>query len=301
MPCDWATNEMSFYRDVIVDTVVRTGLYDFLRRGVTISELMDGSPVDTERLMLFLQSLERNGWVERREESLYWIADPAGEDVIRRVEDARRWLTLDRRLGFECRDRVAPWVQQAELSRLRKTGEELAVWACETIGPIAGTEWLDVGAGPGTLSEQIAAKGCMVTMADRPEVISWRLQKELPRHIYCWAGNVLENLPDKMYDGIILMRFVEGLSPFEAERLFSRLASQLRPSGSIYVIGYLRDYAGPDDFFDINLLVSTEDGRYYSLSELDQMAETSALTRIFVKPYPPGRYFLVAYAYGGFR
>lgn len=87
------------------------------------------------------------------------------------MRDALKWLLFELGAGYYARKLATG--AEADLRR------EFADW----VGTAAGARVLDVGCGPGHLARWMAARGCLVTGADR----GWRLLR-IARRLAAWEG-----------------------------------------------------------------------------------------------------------------
>ncbi len=134
---------------------------------------------------------------------------------------------------------------------------------------------LDLGGGPGTYAIGMARKGISVTLFDVPETIEIAkeiIEKSCAKDINFIEGDFLRDDIGNGYDLIFISQVLHSFSAEANRRLIEKSRNALNYRGRVVVqefyIDQDRTYPVQSALFSINMLVNTEGGRCYSLSEI---------------------------------
>jgi len=263
---DWIHHDVPFYHTVLLDAVLRSRLYDQLRRGCTVGQLVRRGYPRTY-LRPVLEALKDGGYVRYDRPYWHWVGEPPALACPEGVAQAARWLQLSRTLMPSGKD-LSGWEARAEQARLQETGQYLTRWLSKTIPVQADDVWLDVGAGPGQWARHIAPRVQQVVAVDRAQAFEdW----PVGTGVSIWRGDVLDTLPPGPFTKISMIRFVEVLQAAQLVGLLRRLWLRLVDSGELYIVGYFKGNAPLTGLFQVELALKNE-GRVYSVSALKRLA-----------------------------
>lgn len=300
----------AFARTAILVAAVRLHLFTHLAdQPLTPAELatrMDIVPASAERL---LRGLEAFGLVGSAHDTYHLtpLADhflvegkPSylGGDTLAMLDYIPAWLELDQtlRTALPYRDLGDAATAEAffaprviDLFPLifpiaRRTAQELALG----IAPETALQVLDLGAGSAPWSAAFALQypAAQITALDLPTVVEQgRQQIETIGLIdrYTWIKADMEEfaLPPLTYDLILCGHVCRFISDERTKNLFSRLATGLRPGGTLLVadIFLSDDRANPPPalVLDLSMLVNTAQGRIRTVSEMARWLSESGL------------------------
>lgn len=294
MAYDWAWHDIDLYWDWVVDAVVRTGLYQRLVAGTTVTRLT-AAGFNARMLGVVLKALEEKQLLTTQKGRLLWTGEAPESIRLLRADQARRWSNLTHRLLPQIADSGDPEVSLLELAHWEHTGQQLVQWLSTAIAPRPGSAWLDVGAGPGTLARQWAKSGVRIVVADLPEVVDSQ-RETMPKNVSFWAGDIRSDVPRGVFDGITLMRFIENFHPSELIQILKRLRLILAPEGAIYIAGYLTGMTPKTALFGVNVSLYSERGQTYSVKKLRACARQAELLINKVNIAPEGSYVLVRFS-----
>lgn len=263
---DWIHHDLPFYHTVLLDAVLRSRLYDQLRRGCTVGQLVHRGYSRTY-LRPVLEALQDGGYVRYDRPYWHWVGQPPTSGCLEGVAQAARWLHLSRTLMPSNED-PGSWEARGEQARLLETGQYLTRWLLKTLPVKADDVWLDVGAGPGQWAREIAPRVHRVVAVDRAQAFQdW----PAGTGVILWRGDVLDTLPPGPFTKISLIRFVEVLPRAQLVGLLRRLGSRLADSGELYIVGYFKGSAPLTGLFQLELALKNE-GHVYSVPTLKRLA-----------------------------
>jgi SAM-dependent methyltransferase len=161
---------------------------------------------------------------------------------------------------------------------------------------------LDVGGGLGGFTAALlrAAPGWRATLFDLPQVAAMaraQLASEgLAAHVDVVEGDFHRDALPGGHDLVLLAAIVHGNSPEQNAALMKKCAAALNPGGRVVV----RDYLMSDDLTDpapgalfaLQMLLVTEGGRDYSVSEIGSWMREAGL--VDVQVFPPGAMAMAA-------
>lgn len=158
-------------------------------------------------------------------------------------------------------------------------------------------ELLDVGSGPATYPIALCEKypGLRATIFDLPATlkITERYVKSagLEKRISLIAGDYRSDPIPGSYDAVLLSNIIHGENFADNEKLLRKLAANLKPSGWILIKDHILEEsrAAPavGAVFSLLMLLTTEGGRCYSLSEVKSWMTAAGLTNIQQIDLPP--------------
>lgn len=147
---------------------------------------------------------------------------------------------------------------------------------------------LDIGAGSGVWSLAMAARNpvTMVTALDFPDVLPAFLERGgrrgLADRIRTIPGDIFAvDLPEGVYDRIVLANILHLETPERASEMIRRAARGLAPKGEMVVIDIIEDgdrnLARARAVYRLHLTLRTEDGQAYSAEDLANWMKDAGL------------------------
>lgn len=152
---------------------------------------------------------------------------------------------------------------------------------------------LDLGGGPGTNAIAMSKKGVKATIFDLPETIA--IAKKVARRegikgLGFIAGDFHRDSIGSGYDLILISQIFHAFSIKENIALLRKCRSALNPGGRVVVqefpINESRTLPLPSALFSLNMLVGTENGRCYTISEMKKWLSDTGFKCIVVKKLP---------------
>ena len=280
----------------ILLTANRLGLFEQLTGGPLSSEaLASRLGADQRGVRILCDALVAEGLLERRaagygNSSLakqYLLADSPSS----RIHSLRHTAKLYDRWGhlFDAVKQGMP-VPEEKLDPALLGDDKQFAEAMADIGRASAVEtakildlegvgrMLDVGGGPGIYAIEFARRNpeLEVVIFDGEktlEVASENIRGgRLEDRVTGRAGNALEDDLDGPYDLVFLSNVVHIYSPSDNRRLIANCASALAPGGRLVIKDFLLDddrLAPPGGaMFAVNMLVSTEGGDSYTVTEV---------------------------------
>ena len=268
-----------------------------------IARRLDLSPRGVEML---LGSLEELGAVTREDPG--WRLTGAGrarfldrETPDYEADSLLHWMRTIRRWSTELPETVRTGKPETKDTPARgaKQGKDLAAFIAamanrspDNVSAVAdavrdaapgGRTLLDVGGGPGVYARALVDRGFEVTLLDRPEVI------ELVSEAYglVSAGGIhlvpadfLCALPEQTYDVVLLANVTHIYGPATNREVLCRVAERLSPGGCVAIIDFVRGVSEFAPLFALSMLLSTDDGGTWSLSEYTEWLHAAGLERV---------------------
>ena len=142
---------------------------------------------------------------------------------------------------------------------------------------------LDVGGGPGVYARALADRGFEVSLLDRPEVIEFVGEAyglDSAERIHLVPGDFLCALPELTYDVVLLANVSHIYGPSTNSDLLRRVAERLNPGGCVAIIDFVRGVSEFAPLFALTMLLSTDDGGTWSLSEYTDWLRGAGLERV---------------------
>lgn len=142
---------------------------------------------------------------------------------------------------------------------------------------------LDVGGGPGVYARALADRGFEVTLLDRPEVIEFVSEAYglgSAENIHLEPADFLRTLPEGPYDVVLLANVTHIYGPTTNRDLLRRVAGRLNPGGCVAIIDFVRGVSEFAPLFALTMLLSTDDGGTWSLSEYTDWLHGGGLERV---------------------
>lgn len=283
------------------DAAVRLGILDRIdREPATIDQIAVGCGTSERGTRLLIAALSATGLVEPVSDDRYrpaW-AGLAGLhpvlDLWRHLADAvRAGAPLVRANTATGGGQLYPMV----VAHLARAGAAAAARAAELLPP--AIDILDIGAGAAPWSLAFAARHprCRITALDLPAVIPITRQAveqagRTGQYHYLPADVFDVELPHQSYD-LVLVGNVCHLFPDDVNRLLlGRLASCLRPTGTLAVLDVIPHEAGSSRvaLYELDLFLRTDTGRAHPLHAYQRwLAELGLVTAdpIDVSDEPP--------------
>lgn len=276
---DWTHVPLEFYEDALLDAVVRSGLFTRLVRGTTRRALNRAFSCPERLLDAALAALRERDWISEDDDTgeLHWTGKTEVSEALYRMYELRRWCLLAEYLRPEPYTVPRAWLLAADQSRLVATIRGMADELIAHLNPAPGSQWLDVGGGNGCLANALTQSGAHVTVVDRREVFQGFPAAFAPS-VTRVTGDILTSVPDGVYDGVVLLRFVECIPRHRLRDLLKTMTPHLRPhTGRIYIIGYLRHLSSAAGLFSLQTAIMDRGSGSYSLEEISCVAEHAGL------------------------
>ena len=134
---------------------------------------------------------------------------------------------------------------------------------------------LDLGGGPGTYSIEMARQGIDVTLFDQPVTIPLArkiIASEGVAEINFMEGDFVKDDIGSGYDLILASQICHCISESENQALMHKCRNALNAGGRLVIQEFIldKDHTTPlsGALFSVNMLVSNEGGRAYSLDEI---------------------------------
>jgi ubiquinone/menaquinone biosynthesis C-methylase UbiE len=174
---------------------------------------------------------------------------------------------------------------QRFITAMAAIGQRSAPILLEHVG-LRGTEHLlDLGGGPGIYAEKFLDEypDLQITLFDQPETIKVA-QSVLSNHtsfrnIEFISGNFQNDPIGENYDIIFSSNVIHIFGSESLKSLFDKCHQALKPGGRLLIKDFFLndDYTGPEftSLFSLHMLMSTEDGKCYSDSEMISLLEES--------------------------
>jgi SAM-dependent methyltransferase len=165
--------------------------------------------------------------------------------------------------------------------RSNRSAEEVSHWLEQRLQP--GAKILDLGGGHGKYGNTLADRGFQVTLFDLPVCIQYAKQHYADRLNYI-AGNFMEDELGGPYDAVLISNIIHGLGLDENTRLLGHIKKALRPCGTLAIKDMFLDDSmiGPETavFFGLTMLLYTQNGRSYSVSEMDALCQETGFSPV---------------------
>jgi len=286
----------SYRRPVVLLTSVRVGLFDILVDGrkCTVTEVAERFKWSERGTEILLNALCSMGYLEKESER-YFIAENFRNEfssenypllkewLLHQWRLMQRWTRLDEVLksGKPIRetDRKKQQLNHRNfiLSMAQRERANVPV-LLHAISLEGFTHLLDLGGGPGLFAIALAEAypNLHATIYDAPDTEPIARQfmniSSARERLHFRAGDFLTDELGEGYDMALLSSILHIYSPVENQRLLQKVFNSLRPGGMIIIRDFIlnRDKTGPLDaaLFAVNMLVNTERGNAYSVSEM---------------------------------
>lgn len=152
--------------------------------------------------------------------------------------------------------------------------EEVARWLVPRLP--TGAKILDLGGGHGRYGVALADQGFQATLFDLPVCIQYAKQHYADRLAYA-PGDFMRDDLGGPYDAVLVSNILHGLGPEENRHLLGRIKQALRPGGVLALKDMFLDDSmiGPEIavFFGLTMLFYTQNGRSYSVSEINDLCQ----------------------------
>lgn len=297
---------LGFRRSAALLTAVRRNLFDRIGTGASLEVVRrpDEDPGALDRLcraLVGLGLLKVDGDTYRCPPEVRACLTDAGEHDLRPIlrhlhEVYAMWGDLNRAIeeGSAYRFRegdeetFTPDFIAAMEARSTFDKEELAGILAPRLGP---GRLLDLAGGSGVYARAILerAPGATGVVADLPGVVSeaedYIRRDELDDRLSVQSLDLLEDEDyGEGFDVVLISSVLHMFGPDEVETILNRVADALAAEGLVAIRDYLLrdDKTGPADavLFDLMMLLATQTGRNYSLSEYRSFLETAGLTDV---------------------
>lgn len=145
---------------------------------------------------------------------------------------------------------------------------------------------LDLGGGPGTYAMEFAKRGLDVTLFDYPETIkiATELTAQEGLRINFLEGDFLIDSIGTGYDLIFISQVLHAYSEKENLEVLKKCRAALTDKGRIVIHEFFlspdRTYPLNSALFSVNMLVNTDAGRAYSVSEIKGWLKRTGFRRL---------------------
>jgi SAM-dependent methyltransferase len=269
---DWSIQRydaQELYQALLIEGCVRSGLYQRLCFGALAEDL---GQFDARLVRVVIPALESYGLIQDRGPSMVWVNHTVVPRALYLARHLRIWLDLALRLNPEVTEELTWAHDWLGLETLNESAPLLAQWVVEGVGVRTEQRWLDVGSGTGLIGMHLARHAAEVVLCDRPEVAAYWKNRQWPHNVNTLALNILDEDVPGLFDGVLLCRFVELLTPPKARDLFRKLRQVLNPCGTLCLVGYFSPQAPLYDLFRVQVALHAGEGYVYSLPELLNLA-----------------------------
>ncbi len=162
---------------------------------------------------------------------------------------------------------------------------------------------LDLGGGPGHISQAFVERGLEATVLDRPEVIDFvREEYGLAdlEGIQTVGADFLEDpLPRGPFDILLASNILHMLSPSEIRTLLRRARTVAAPNGVLAVADFVRGLSPRAARFALTMLLRTEGGNTYTLEEHRDWFREAGFDEPEVTELDPDRQLVTAVVVNG--
>jgi SAM-dependent methyltransferase len=273
---------------LLVAGSLETGLLQSLDQERSTEEAARRCALDPRAVDICLGALEELGVVERGARG--WKLSPFGRarflqpgargyiatDLSLWRQNLRGWLFVEEvlRSGLplaeddspDFLDRFYRSLDGKPVDRVRRTVERILARAAAPELHV-----LDVGGGSGVYAREFLARGCRVTLLDRPEVVA-HVERAFGlagrEGLELVGGNFLEELPAGPYQVALLADVLHGLSSDDARRVLSRVAAVSEAGTLVAVVDRLRGRSSGAAFFAVTMLLYSAAGNTYGQGEV---------------------------------
>ncbi|WP_022669285.1 DUF2284 domain-containing protein [Desulfospira joergensenii] len=300
----------AYWYSQVLFTGIELELFKFLEKGISSPEDLAGAAdCNFQELIRLLGAMERMGLVSRHKgrfynsqtASLFLVPgkeEYMGNFFLYRQYIRPHWEDLTRKVAKGDRPLVSPpsyeernlkYAASMDVLVRQKTGEIAKILARQKIqGPI-----LDIGGGAGSLARAILGRYPeeKARVMDIPEVVE--AGTRLYPHPDDWKGITLVSGDfrthefDEKFGLICLSNFLHAYGSEEAETLFSKAVSLLKPDGLVLVHDYFPDRRGKNPqkgaLYDLNMMLNTYNGACHDSKRIIQWCEKAGLTATGVR------------------
>jgi 2-polyprenyl-3-methyl-5-hydroxy-6-metoxy-1,4-benzoquinol methylase len=144
---------------------------------------------------------------------------------------------------------------------------------------------LDVGGGPGKISEEFARRGADVTTLDIPPVVDLLESHHAEAGLDVVAGDARESLPGG-FDLVVSARMILSFSPEELQTYFENAFDALEPGGTFMCTERVWDRSEIATNFAVHMLTVSPNGHMYTEAEYREALEAAGFVDTDVREVP---------------
>ncbi|MEO5355749.1 MAG: acetylserotonin O-methyltransferase [Nitrospirae bacterium YQR-1] len=144
---------------------------------------------------------------------------------------------------------------------------------------------IDIGGGPATYTIELAKRGIETTLFDRPDTIAIAkeyIKKSRLKNIKFMEGDFTTGPIGGGYDLALISQVFHSYTVKQCTELIRKVRKALNKKGKIVIQEFLieDDMVSPLEgaLFSVNMLVNSEGGRCYSMSEMESWLKRSGFT-----------------------
>lgn len=299
---------------LLVAAALETGLLQLLERERTADEAARERGLDPRAVAICLGALEEVGVVERGRRRFRLTAfgrsrfvDPASPGYVAAELPLWRaelpgWLFLSDvlRSGRPLPEDDSPAFREALYRWLDAKRPERVAAVVERVverAPAERPHVLDVGGGSGVYARAFAARGCRVTLLDRPETIRHvrgAFGLESVRGLTLVAGDFAAGLPPGPFDAVLVADVLHGLAPGEARALLRAVAGSATAGAVAAVVDVFRGRSRRAGFFAMTMLLHTAGGDAHAAGQVSAWLAEAGFEDARVEDLDAGRALLTA-------
>lgn len=287
----------------ILLTASELDLFTKLKRNPrSVGELARDEDWDARGLRILMDALSAEGLLEKSEDGVYRVAEPAATALVRGEEESilpmvlhrahmwRTWSNLTEivRTGRNPSNIMVSRTEdelRSFIGAMHVVGKKLAKIIAASMDLAPYNRLLDLGGGSGTYTMAFLERAphMTATLFDVPEVVELarqRLSQEgYSGRVDLVAGDYSRDELPGGHDLALLSAIIHSNGPEENRRLYSRVHRCLEPGGVILIRDFIMDHSRtkpPDGaLFAVNMLAATQNGDTYTYEEVRKDLETS--------------------------
>lgn len=282
-------------------------VFDYLEQQKSAHQLSKRLKTDPRATEILLDALSGLGLLRKRN-GRYRNSDLASQflvegkpyyqgDIIRHIETLwDNWSGLDAimRTGKPFRRSRN---HEAFILGMHNIASIKAKKIIDAIGMKGVKTALDLGAGPGTYTLEMARRGIHVTLFDTPETINIAKavvskHKKETEHISFMQGDFIIDDIRSGYDLILMSQTAHAYSEKDNMALLKKCRKALNPGGRAVIHEFLISDDGtspvPSALFSINMLVNTTGGRCYSPNRMRSWFLKTGFRKVKKQPVADG-------------
>jgi SAM-dependent methyltransferase len=295
----------SFWQTRLLLTLAELDLFTRTApRSRSLAELVEELQGDPRGMQILLDAAVGQGWLEKRDDRYQCPQDlqrhltSTGEDSVlpmlqHMAKLWHRWSELSAIAapGTEPAWRGDEGHTASFIGAMHVVGRDRAPDLVRSVGPGDAKHLLDIGGASGTYTIAFlrACPEMQATLFDLPDVVTLaerRLeQEELVDRVRLVGGDFYRDpLPDGPHDLALLSAIIHQNDREQNVDLYRKIHGALAPGGRLIVRDHVldEDRTTPPDasLFAVNMLVATEGGNCYTLSEIREGLERAGFHRV---------------------
>jgi SAM-dependent methyltransferase len=144
---------------------------------------------------------------------------------------------------------------------------------------------LDVGGGPGKITDEFARRGADVTTLDIPPVVELLDDHHAEAGRDVVAGDARESLPEG-FDLVVSARMILSFSPEELDAYFENAFDALDPGGTFMCTERVWDRSEIATRFAVHMLTVSPTGHMYTAAEYEEALEAAGFVDTDIREVP---------------